>query len=134
MLGALRHTGSINWTLPYSANVALQQIGLIFFLSAIGVRSGNAFIQSLSIEGLWMFIAGALISLVTAISILWVGYRFMKIPFTLLMGMVANQPAILDFAMERTKNRIPTFGYSLMFPIAVILKILIAQMLYLYLR
>lgn len=134
LLGALRHTGPINWTLPYSANVTLQQLGLILFLSAIGVRSGNAFIQSLSIEGVWMFMASVVISLLTALSILILGLKLMKIPFTLLMGMVANQPAILDFAMERAKNRIPVFGYSLMFPIAVILKIVIAQLIFILLR
>ena len=54
-------------------------------------------------------------------------------PFTLLTGMVANQPAILDFAISRAKNNIPQFGYTLMFPIALVLKIVIAQVLFLVL-
>ena len=57
----------------------------------------------------------------------------LRIPFSLLMGMVANQPAILDFAVNRAKSRIPEFGFTLMFPIALIAKILIAQILYLIL-
>ncbi|MGB0840380.1 MAG: hypothetical protein ACPGXL_09580, partial [Chitinophagales bacterium] len=133
LLGALRRTGPIVWALPYSANVTLQQIGLILLLTAIGVRSGNAFVQSLSIEGLWIFLAGSAISLLTAVSILWVGYKLMKMPFSLLMGVVANQPAILDFATSRTKNSIPVFGYAMMFPIALITKIVIAQVLFLIL-
>ena len=132
-LGALRRTGPIIWTLPYSANVTLQQIGLILLLSTIGVRSGNAFVQSLSIEGVYYFLAGTIISLLTAIAILLVGYKVVKKPFVLLMGMVANQPAILDFASSRAKNRIPEIGYSMMFPIALISKIVIAQILFLVL-
>ncbi|MEZ4688585.1 MAG: TrkA C-terminal domain-containing protein [Bacteroidia bacterium] len=130
ILGALRRTGPVLWTLPYSANVTLQQLGLMLLLSAIGVRSGAAFVQSFTIEGLWVFLASAIISLLTALLIIIIGYKVLKKPFTLLMGMVANQPAILDFATSRAGNTIPVFGFSLMFPIALISKIVIAQILF----
>lgn len=133
VLGTLRRTGPIVWSLPYSANVTLQQMGLILLLTSIGVRSGNAFMQSLSIAGLWAFIAGGLISLLTAFATLTVGYKLLKMPFSLLTGMVANQPAILDFASSRSNNKVPMFGYAMMFPIALISKILIAQILFLIL-
>lgn len=133
ILGALRRTGPINWTLPYSANVTLQQFGLILLLSAIGVRSGNALVDNLSLEGLWIFMASAVISLLTAISILYIGYKWMKKPFSILLGMVANQPAILDFGTARTDNSIPVFGYTMIFPIALILKIVIAQIMFIVL-
>jgi len=61
---------------------------------------------------------------------LFVGYKLVKIPFTVLMGMVSNQPAILDFAIERSGNRIPMNGFTMIFPIALIMKILIAQLLF----
>ncbi len=134
ILGALRRTGGIVWTLPYSANVTLQQIGLILLLATIGVRSGHAFVASISIDGLWMFLAGALISLVTAIAILMVGYKLLRMPFSLLMGVVSNQPAILEFAQSRTKNNIPLFGFAMMFPLALIAKVIIAQVLFLVLN
>ena len=134
ILGALRRTGPLHWSMPYSANVTLQQIGLTLLLAAIGVKSGNAFVQSLSIEGLWFFLGGTVISLMTAMTILYVGNRIMKMPFTLLTGIVSNQPAILDFAQTRANNRIPEFGFTLMFPIALISKIVIAQLLFLILQ
>ncbi|MEZ4885275.1 MAG: TrkA C-terminal domain-containing protein [Chitinophagales bacterium] len=133
LLGALRRTGPVVWSLPYSANVTLQQIGLILLLTSIGVRSGNAFMQSFSIAGLWAFVAGGLISMLTAFATLAVGFKVLKMPFSLLTGMVANQPAILDFASSRSNNKVPMFGYAMMFPIALISKILIAQILFLIL-
>ncbi|MCL4118078.1 UNVERIFIED_CONTAM: hypothetical protein GTU68_062692 [Idotea baltica] len=133
ILGTLRRTGPIVWALPYSANVTLQQIGLILLLASIGVGSGNAFFQSLSIQGFWVFLASAVISMLTAFAIMFVGYKVLKKPFSLLLGMVANQPAILDFAQSRTNNRIPMFGYVMMFPIALISKIVIAQILFIIL-
>ncbi len=133
LLGTLRRTGPIVWSLPYSANVTLQQLGLILLLAVIGVSSGHALIANLSIQSLWVFIASGIISLLTAFAILSFGYKVLKMPFSLLMGIVSNQPAILDFATSRTGNRIPIFGYVMMFPIALIFKIVIAQVLFLVL-
>lgn len=134
ILGALHRTGPIVWTLPYSTNITLRQIGLIILLAVIGIRSGAAFWESLTGgAGLYVFIGGSIISICTAMLTLWIGYKLIKIPFSLLMGFVSNQPAILEFALSRSGNRIPLVGYSLMFPIALIIKIIYAQILYIVL-
>jgi len=133
ILGALRRTGNIVWTMSYGSTITLQQMGLILLLASIGIGSGTAFADSLGWDKLWLFLVGTAISLLTAISILVVGYKIRKMPFSLLTGMVANQPAILDFAMDRTGNRIPLFGFSQMFPIALIMKIVIAQIMFIVL-
>ncbi len=133
VLGALRRTGKVVWTMSYGSTVTLQQMGLILLLASIGIGSGSAFIESMGMDKIWVFLAGTGVSLFTALAILLVGYKIMKMPFSLLTGMVANQPAILDFAMERTGNRIPMFGFSQIFPIALIMKIVIAQILFIVL-
>jgi len=130
ILGALGRTGPIVWTLPYSANVTLQQIGLLLLLAAVGVKSGNAFIESFASDGFTMIAASGIISVFSALITLWIGYKIVKIPFSLLMGIVSNQPAILDFANSQAKNGIPNFGYTMVFPIALIIKIVIAQVIY----
>lgn len=131
VLGALRRTGPIVWTLPYSANLTLRQIGLIFLLAAVGIRSGHTFVETLQTGGAgWIFLAGSVVSLGTAFLILIVGYKLLKMPFSILTGMVANQPAILDFALTRIGNQLPTFGYALMFPLGLILKIVYVQVLF----
>ncbi len=133
ILGALRRTGSLVWTLPYSSTVTLQQIGLILLLAGIGINSGSSFAHSLNLAAIWIFAASVIISLLTALSILYVGYKWVKLPFSILMGMVSNQPAILDFALNKSGNRIPLYGYTMMFPIASVMKIIIAQLLYILL-
>ena len=45
-----------------------------------------------------------------------------------------TQPATLGFALEQTGNELPNVGYAASFPIAVIAKIVIAQMLVIFLR
>ncbi len=134
ILGALRRTGPIVWTLPYGSNVTLNQLGLTLLLAVIGIRSGNTLLESLH-DGEWIkiFIAGSVLSIVSALLSLWVGYKLIKIPYSLLLGFIANQPAILEFANDITKNRVPAIGYSFMFPISLVMKILFAQVLYLLL-
>ena len=134
ILGALYRTGPIVWVLPYSVNVTLRQIGLILLLAVIGIKSGTSFISSFNLEvGLKLFAGGCVLSLATAIFALIIGYKLFKIPFSVLTGFVSNQPAILDFALERSKNNLPMIGYTLVFPIAMVLKIVFAQVLFLIL-
>jgi len=131
ILGAIYRTGPIVWILPYSANVTLRQIGIILVLAIIGLKSGASFIDSFSLEvGLKLFLGGAILSLGTAIFALTIGYKLFKIPFAVLTGFVSNQPAILDFAMVRAKSRLPMIGYTLVFPIATVLKLVFAQILF----
>ena len=76
--------------------------------------------------------AGATITLTTAFTTLWIGYRLLKIPFGMLIGMLSalqTQPAVLGFALEQSENELPNIGYALIFPIATITKILFAQLL-----
>lgn len=135
ILGQLRRTGPVVWTLPYSANLTLRQVGLILMLAGIGVNSGYNFMNTISQgEGGVIFLAGAIISVLTAIATLFIGYKLLKIPYSFLIGMVSNQPAVLDFALNKTQNKLPNIGYTLMLPVAIITKIVYVQFLFALLR
>lgn len=138
ILGRLRRTGPIVWTLPYSANLTLRQMGLILLLAGIGVNSGYTFLETFTQSGGYLiFLAGAAVTLTASILTLWIGYKLLKIPFPLLTGMLSalhTQPAALGYALEQADNEIPNIGYALVFPIATIGKILLTQMIYLLLR
>ncbi len=133
VLGTVGRTGPMVWELPYSANLTLRQIGLVLFLAGVGTRSGYAFISTLMQGGgLLIFAAGAAITCLTALLALWVGYRLLKIPMGLLTGILAGmqtQPAVLGFALEQTHNDLPNIGYATVYPVAMIVKIVLAQIL-----
>ena len=134
ILGALRRTGPIVWTLPFGANLVLRQLGLILLLAGIGIRSGHTFLNTiLAGGGGWIFLCGAIIATTTAFVTLWLGYKWLRIPFALLTGMIATQPAILEFALDRADNRLPSMGFTLILPIVLITKILFVQLLFAYL-
>ena len=131
LLGQLRRTGPIVWTLPYGANLTLRQLGLIFLLAGIGIRSGQTFYQTLRTDlGLKLFLAGGVIALITTAATIVIGYRILRIPFSFLGGMVGSQPAVLEFAIEQAGNKYPAIGYTRMLPVVLIGKILAVQLLY----
>jgi putative transport protein len=138
VLGAVRRTGPLVWSLPYSANLTLRQMGLILLLAGIGIRSGYTFVTTFGESGgVSIFVAGALITMITGFLMLLIGYKVLGIPYNLLLGMLAGmqtQPAVLGFATEQTENEIPNLGYALVFPIATVTKILFAQLLLTLLR
>ena len=131
ILGTIGHTGPLVWSLPYSANLTLRQIGLVLFLAGIGTRAGFAFVNTLTQGGgLAIFVAGAIITSVAAIGTLWIGHRLMRIPLGLLIGMLSGlqtQPAVLGFSLEQTRNDLPNIGYATVYPLAMVVKILVAQ-------
>ncbi len=134
LLSYLRRSGPILWTLPYSANLTLRQIGLILMLAAIGINSGAAFLSTmLSPVGPLMFLSSAIVSIFGSILILWAGYKLFHIPYILLSGMISHHPANLDFANNLAQNKIPTYGYALVYPMLLIGKIVFVQMLWQFL-
>ncbi|MCK6551916.1 transporter [Myxococcota bacterium] len=133
VLGRLGRTGPLLWTLPYSANLTLRQSGILLFLAGVGLRSGWAFATTLkSGSALGLIALGAVVTTTLALVTLFVGHKLLKIPGTVLVGMLAGiqtQPADLTFAIERTKGEVPNVGYAAVYPIATIAKIVLAQLI-----
>ena len=135
VLGALRRTGPILWTMPFSANLTLRQFGLILLLAAIGVRSGSAFLQAFSGGSGWLILGiSFLVIVVTTVIALFAGYKLLHIPYSLLTGMISPQPAVLDYAQDQANNPLPGFAYALMFPLAIIINVILAQLLLIFLQ
>lgn len=131
LLGALQRTGPVVWTIPYSANLTLRQAGLVMFLAGIGTQAGYAFLSTLRQGGgVQMLLAGALITCVTAVLAVVIAYRVFRMPFGLVAGLLSGlqtQPALLGFAIEQEGNDVPNAGYAGVFPVAMISKIVLAQ-------
>jgi putative transport protein len=132
VLGTLERTGSMVWSLPYSANMTLRQLGLVLFLAGIGTKAGHGFLSVFaSGNGLGLFLAAAGVTFTTALCTLFVAYRLMGVPMSLVLGLVAGvftQPAILGYAVEQTGDESPNVGYASAYPAATIAKILLVQL------
>lgn len=132
LLGRMHRTGSIIWTLPFSANMVLRQVGLIFFLAGIGTKAGYGFGSTFQSGGISYMLSGAVITSFVAVTTLLVGYKFMKMPMTALMGIISaisTQPAALAYANQQTQNEQPNLYYTSVYPAATVAKIILAQIL-----
>jgi putative transport protein len=132
ILGRIERTGGIAWVMPISANLTLRQIGLLLFLAGVGSKAGFAFVQTMRSNGVQMLVAGALITLSTTLLALLVGYKLLKIPPDSMLGFVAGvqtQPACLAFASNLTKSENTNIAYASIYPTAMIVKIILAQLL-----
>lgn len=132
LLGKLERSGRITWNIPVSANLTLRQIGLLLFLAGVSTKAGYSFLATLRENGLQMLLGGALITFLTTLVTLYVGYRLLKMPFESLLGLTSGlqtQPACLAFVNNMTRSEAPNVAYASVYPAATITKIVLAQLL-----
>ena len=70
ILGNLRRTGGMNWTIPLSANLVLRNLGLTLFLAQVGMASGPKFAATVAETGFLMLGLGAVVLVALVLPIL----------------------------------------------------------------
>lgn len=134
-LGKLGRSGRIVWVMSYNANLTLRQIGLVFFLAGIGLKAGYSFFTTLGSAGMQMILVGASITILTTAMAILVARVYFRMPYNLIMGLVAamqTQPACLAFANEKDRSGAANISYATVFPLAMVAKILLAQLILLF--
>lgn len=131
ILGRLGRTGPLVWSSPYGANMTLRQFGVVLFLAGVGSKAGSALTTATSISVVQVLVLGAAITATVVVGTLLVGRWLLGVPLSVLVGILAGiqtQPAVLAFAVEKTGKDLPNVGYATVFPLAMIAKILLGQL------
>ncbi len=132
ILGKLGRSGRIVWVMSLNANLTLRQMGAVFFLAGIGLKAGYSFYSTFQTAGFQLIALGAIVTLATALLGMLVFRLVFKMPYNLLMGVMSalhTQPACLAFANERDDTGAANIGYATVFPTAMVMKILLAQVI-----
>ena len=127
ILGNLRRTGGMNWTIPLSANLVLRNLGLTLFLAQVGMSSGPKFAATVTDTGFMMLALGAVVLIALVLPILILGLFAYRMPYDEVAGIVAGacgNPAILAFSNKLAPTDRPDLGYAMIFPGMTIVKIL----------
>ena len=130
ILGKLRRTGPMLWTMPLPANIVLRNFGLAMFLATVGVNAGQPFVRTVSESGLSMLFIGIAVLLTTVLIVLLVGYYVLKIPYDDLVGVASGatgNPAILVYSTKMAPTERPDIGYAMIFPSMTIVKVICVQ-------
>ena len=133
-LGAVGRTGPIAWQPPYTAGLTLRQLGMVLFLAGIGLRAGPAFSSAIAKpSALVAIVTGAAATTTALVVVLAGGTRLLRLPARTLVGAVAGmqtQPAVLAYATDELEDdREVSLGYASVYPLAMITKIVLAQIL-----
>ena len=127
VLGKLRRTRGLNWTIPLSANLVLRNFGLTLFLAQVGMSSGPKFAATVTETGLLMLGLGAAVLAALVLPIMIMGLFVYRMPFDDVAGIVAGacgNPAILAYSNRLAPTDGPDLGYAMIFPGMTIVKIL----------
>jgi putative transport protein len=130
ILGRLRRTGPMLWTMPLPANIVLRNFGLAMFLATVGVNSGQPFVRTVAESGPTMLFIGIAVLLTTVFIVLLVGHYVLKIPYDDLVGVASGatgNPAILVYSTKMAPTERPDIGYAMIFPSMTLVKVIAAQ-------
>ena len=128
LLGALRRTGPLVWTLPAAANLTIRQIGLMLFLAALGLNAGPQFASLLGSPEGWRAALLAAVMVVVCCVLQAVGAKFIGLSSARAAGGIAGflgQPAVLQAADARVTDERIEAAYATLFAFAIIVKILL---------
>jgi putative transport protein len=132
ILGNLRRTGGMNWTIPLSANLVIRNLGLTLFLAQVGMASGPKFAATITESGFMMLGLGAIVLMALVVPILILGLFVFRMPYDEVAGIVAGacgNPAILAYSNKLAPTDRPDIGYAMIFPGMTIVKILFVDII-----
>ena len=118
-----------------SANMMIREIGISFFLAAVGLGAGENFISSIMNGGYWWILYGALITLVPVTCVILLARLVFKLNFYQICGLISGgttNPPVLAFSQEVYGTNYPSISYATVYPLTMFLRVLMAQLIILF--
>lgn len=118
-----------------SANMMLRELGISFFMAAVGLGAGGNFVSSIVGGGYWWILYGALITFIPVALIILIGRLVFKLNFYRICGLVSGgttDPAVLAFAQGAYGTDYTSVNYATVYPLTMFLRVLVAQLLILF--
>lgn len=120
-----------------SANHLLRDLGLCLFFASVGIKAGAGFVDSVvNGDGLWYMLFGFVVAVVPLLVVGVICNKVMGFNYHQTSGILAGSctaPHSLAFATTTAGNRVPATTYSMVYPFAMFLRIITAQLLVLLL-
>ncbi|MBF0361555.1 MAG: putative transporter [Oligoflexia bacterium] len=133
ILGSLGKVGPILSYMPTPAKMLLREFGIALFLACVGLKSGEHLFKILSNgDGFKWMLYGSLITFIP-LFVVAIGARlFKKMNYLTLCGLLSGSmtdPPALAFATQITKHDAPSISYATVYPLTMLLRVVIAQIL-----
>lgn len=132
ILSKIGRTGPIIWSISGTANQLLRQLGLLFFLSAVGTKAGASLVDTVMEYGPMLFIIGAFLTLIPMIVGVLLGHYVLRMNFLTLLGVITGAMTStpgLGTVDTMTDSNAPAVAYATVYPIALVCVIICAQII-----
>lgn len=132
LVGHFGGIGPLRLYVPAAARILSRELGLMLFLAGAGINAGANFLETLQQQGLSLFLGGALITLAAVLAGLALMHFYYRMNLLATMGALSagmTNPPGLSAANAQTETDLPTLYYASVYPVALIFKIVLAQVL-----
>ena len=123
----------MTWYMTGGANLIIREVGILLFLACVGLHAGTGFVETVVHgPGLRWMAMGTLITFVPLIIAALFMRLFWKIDYPAICGTLAGSmtdPPALAFSMQYLSSDLPASGYATVYPLTMILRILMGQLL-----
>lgn len=137
ILSRIGRIGRLVWYMPANANTAFRELGIVLFLACVGLKAGEKFFSVVfTQQGFIWLLAGIAITVLPLVVVGFVARTILKMNFTAISGLLAGSmtdPPALAFANAVSKSDAPAVAYATVYPLTMLLRIVIAQVLVLML-
>ncbi|MCX7708044.1 MAG: hypothetical protein N2204_08565 [Anaerolineae bacterium] len=137
LLGHFGRIGPFRLWVPLGAKNLARELGLMLFLGGAGANAGAQLLKVIQQQGAQLFVAGAAITLAAVLVTLIVTHFILRLNLLATMGLlsgVMTNPPALAAANSQTSTDVPAVTYASAFPVVLIFKIVLAQVLVQVLR
>lgn len=116
-----------------SANLMIREIGITLFLACVGLSAGKDFVYTIVDQAgyLWLFY-GLIITIIPVLIVGALGRYLCNIDYFTLIGVLSGantNPPALAYSSEISSGDEPSVGYATVYPLAMFMRILTAQLL-----
>jgi putative transport protein len=133
VLARIGHFGPLVWYMPINANLAFRELGITLFLASVGLTAGEHFFRGVfSPSGAVWLLAAVVLSVLPALLVAALARKFLRLGFDEIGGLLAGattDPPALAFACALGGSDSPSVAYATVYPAAMLLRILSAQVL-----
>jgi putative transport protein len=132
LVGHFGRIGKLRLYVPAAAKNLTRELGLMLFLAGAGTTAGAHLVEVIQQQGWALFLAGAVVTISSVlVGLLLMLKVFRMEPLASLGALTASMtnPPGLAAANAQTTTDLATLSYASVYPVALIFKILLAQIL-----
>jgi putative transport protein len=132
LVGHFGRIGRLRLYVPMAAKNLTRELGLMLFLAGAGTSAGAQLVEVIRQQGWALFFAGAAVTIVSAAVGLLLMVKVFRLGTLASLGALTacmTNPPGLAAANNQTATDLATLSYASVYPVALIFKILMAQIL-----